>query len=710
MASSRAVTPMRASTPRTPVSPPQLLQQLEGIADLIHSLPGKSVQDGQAYFNELVLCLERCFRHGLKGKVTLFGGIERRDYFSWVASLASGDPVLREEVIKSQRVIKPTNLQEQGRAFLKWALRHQLLADTTQKLVIKPDILNEFYVPEAFMQNGYCFRALVTLLYDLHGVTFIIPGESSPAPAPVPTRTPPASVRPPAAVSGATAPNAVPSGTGASTATAPAVPASATKAPAIDAIENAPAAVAVAAPATSSTSEPPVSASAPGPASALATQAKKRRPRKPKTIALDEDPEQAAPPGDSLAPSETADSAGTPGVADNVPVCDEVPGPAEASAGPSATDAPSAGPMAISSSETKEATGSEDRGAESLPASSSTPFLVSSLPVYLPYPAQPPSVTRPDESGHLLPSTPGMSVPGLAAIENAFLPGGMDFTASGPHAASGFPLPVTVLPPDVVASPIPENAGTFSGLPSMPPQQADALVGSGCGACSGHRTEAETLRSSIATTTSALATAQALIQSQGEHILVFEKTIALQTNQLESAASRRDALEKEVDRLTAELRMETSARRRAEENIRILEGTIQRLEHKHITTLTEKDAFADESRLTAWALKNAQAALQRLQQERHQVERRAWVADEDAPNCGECHRHFTFFRRRHHCRRCGRIFCHACSSKVALTTAAPTPVRVCDHCYTACTNAAGNDTGPTSVASAGPSPGGAAAS
>ena len=31
-----------------------------------------------------------------------------------------------------------------------------------------------------------------------------------------------------------------------------------------------------------------------------------------------------------------------------------------------------------------------------------------------------------------------------------------------------------------------------------------------------------------------------------------------------------------------------------------------------------------------------------------------WTPDEDATQCEICDTPFTFFRRRHHCRRCGR--------------------------------------------------------
>ena len=36
-----------------------------------------------------------------------------------------------------------------------------------------------------------------------------------------------------------------------------------------------------------------------------------------------------------------------------------------------------------------------------------------------------------------------------------------------------------------------------------------------------------------------------------------------------------------------------------------------------------------------------------------------WVADTSAKECFGCARPFRFARRRHHCRRCGGVFCGA---------------------------------------------------
>ncbi|CAK1594503.1 unnamed protein product [Parnassius mnemosyne] len=60
-----------------------------------------------------------------------------------------------------------------------------------------------------------------------------------------------------------------------------------------------------------------------------------------------------------------------------------------------------------------------------------------------------------------------------------------------------------------------------------------------------------------------------------------------------------------------------------------------------------------------------------------------WVPDIAAPSCMRCSAHFTAFRRRHHCRNCGKVFCASCSSNsIPLPRYGQLkPVRVCDECF-----------------------------
>ncbi len=56
-----------------------------------------------------------------------------------------------------------------------------------------------------------------------------------------------------------------------------------------------------------------------------------------------------------------------------------------------------------------------------------------------------------------------------------------------------------------------------------------------------------------------------------------------------------------------------------------------------------------------------------------------WIPDMLCPSCSCCHRKFSFFNRRHHCRVCGVCVCSACcQNRVDLTY--EKIARVCDSC------------------------------
>lgn len=45
------------------------------------------------------------------------------------------------------------------------------------------------------------------------------------------------------------------------------------------------------------------------------------------------------------------------------------------------------------------------------------------------------------------------------------------------------------------------------------------------------------------------------------------------------------------------------------------------------------------------------------------IPRTEWIQDKDVNACQACGAQFTMFNRRHHCRRCGRVYCNSCCSK-----------------------------------------------
>ncbi|XP_029473399.1 zinc finger FYVE domain-containing protein 9 [Rhinatrema bivittatum] len=65
-----------------------------------------------------------------------------------------------------------------------------------------------------------------------------------------------------------------------------------------------------------------------------------------------------------------------------------------------------------------------------------------------------------------------------------------------------------------------------------------------------------------------------------------------------------------------------------------------------------------------------------------------WVPDSQAPNCMKCEARFTFTKRRHHCRACGKVFCAACCNlKCRLLYMERKEARVCVICHSVLMNA-----------------------
>lgn len=60
----------------------------------------------------------------------------------------------------------------------------------------------------------------------------------------------------------------------------------------------------------------------------------------------------------------------------------------------------------------------------------------------------------------------------------------------------------------------------------------------------------------------------------------------------------------------------------------------------------------------------------------------AWVDKADINSCTNCQRNFSFFRRKHHCRCCGQIFCAACSQfqRIVATISTSRTSRCCGEC------------------------------
>ncbi|KAM1818465.1 hypothetical protein PS2_000222 [Malus domestica] len=61
------------------------------------------------------------------------------------------------------------------------------------------------------------------------------------------------------------------------------------------------------------------------------------------------------------------------------------------------------------------------------------------------------------------------------------------------------------------------------------------------------------------------------------------------------------------------------------------------------------------------------------------LRRNTWVVD--CSHCQGCSSQFTFINRKHHCRRCGGLFCNSCTQqRMLLRGQGDSPVRICDPC------------------------------
>ncbi|XP_072514344.1 zinc finger FYVE domain-containing protein 16 isoform X2 [Salminus brasiliensis] len=58
-----------------------------------------------------------------------------------------------------------------------------------------------------------------------------------------------------------------------------------------------------------------------------------------------------------------------------------------------------------------------------------------------------------------------------------------------------------------------------------------------------------------------------------------------------------------------------------------------------------------------------------------------WVPDSEAPNCMKCGQRFTFTKRRHHCRACGKVYCAICCNRKCRLKYLEKEARVCVVCY-----------------------------
>ncbi|XP_071859969.1 RUN and FYVE domain-containing protein 2 isoform X1 [Bombus fervidus] len=98
-------------------------------------------------------------------------------------------------------------------------------------------------------------------------------------------------------------------------------------------------------------------------------------------------------------------------------------------------------------------------------------------------------------------------------------------------------------------------------------------------------------------------------------------------------------------------------------------------------TLEELGGQLSTAKLAAVELREAADNAHQQQNQQQQEGAATWANDRLVTQCKSCNREFNITRRKHHCRNCGKIFCHACSDNTTALPSSTKPVRVCDECY-----------------------------
>lgn len=76
-------------------------------------------------------------------------------------------------------------------------------------------------------------------------------------------------------------------------------------------------------------------------------------------------------------------------------------------------------------------------------------------------------------------------------------------------------------------------------------------------------------------------------------------------------------------------------------------------------------------------------AFRRMRGEGTVLSRDLWMPDESVKECRECQSYFTPFRRKHHCRICGLVYCSRCASNIVSGSRFGldrAEIRVCNYC------------------------------
>ncbi len=126
-----------------------------------------------------------------------------------------------------------------------------------------------------------------------------------------------------------------------------------------------------------------------------------------------------------------------------------------------------------------------------------------------------------------------------------------------------------------------------------------------------------------------------------------------------------------------QLNLIRSGVRELQTKLKVKTRLIEKLKYK----LKKNEDDLDVSKLTEARTPDVSFIKNNLDRSKSSLSVVRWIPDIVATNCVTCEKSFGIFTRRHHCRRCGDIFCHSCCNKYDYVMPYERKVRVCHGCH-----------------------------
>jgi len=177
--------------------------------------------------------------------------------------------------------------------------------------------------------------------------------------------------------------------------------------------------------------------------------------------------------------------------------------------------------------------------------------------------------------------------------------------------------------------------------------------------------------------------------------------LQLQKTKVEKLKKDFNVLQSEKKSRIIEIQQQEDLRHEAEAKIDKLENEMKSLRIQNQNYLKEKASTTSEvdqmkaqyeeieeaNRNISEKMSEAQATINELGRRLAETQiawenekSRRWVEDDSVDSCQKCRDPFTMLVRRHHCRKCGGIFCYNCSNFTLILPSSSKPQRVCETC------------------------------